>query len=195
MNAARAAGLLIAGFCLFACGVPNTVEFPTMAATPTPTDRLTPAQPTPTPSAVPTPTPTPRVVPMPTIDGGEVVVRVGDGVFVAEVADDQAEQIQGLSGRESMPSDRAMWFEYNAEHYASFWMKGMMFPLDIVWIDRALTVVDVTHNAPVPAAEATPDQLPQYSPSVPIQYVLEINAGLASELGIFPGAKVSLGRR
>jgi len=89
-----------------------------------------------------------------------------------------------------MARDEAMWFVYSAEHAATYWMNGMLFPLDIVWVNGALTVVDVTYGAPVPAPGTSPDQLPRYSPSAPVQYVLEINAGLADELGIVPGEHV-----
>jgi uncharacterized membrane protein (UPF0127 family) len=85
-----------------------------------------------------------------------------------------------------------MWFVYPVEFLATYWMNGMLFPLDIVWVNGALTVVDVTNDAPQPAPGTPPDDLPRYSPSVPVRYVLEINAGLAEDLGIVPGARVTV---
>ena len=70
------------------------------------------------------------------------------------------------------------------------WMKGMRFPLDLVWIDDD-RVVDVT--ADVPDQPGTPDaQLPIYSPSQPANRVLEVNAGWAKRNGVQPGDRVRL---
>jgi hypothetical protein len=85
-----------------------------------------------------------------------------------------------------------MWFAYGLSRVPSFWMLRMHFPLDIVWVDAELRVVSVTNNLPIPDADAPEASLPRYSPGVPVRYVLEINAGLANELGIVPGSIVTL---
>ena len=73
------------------------------------------------------------------------------------------------------------------------WMKGMRFPLDLVWINDG-RVVDVSAN--VPDQPGTPDaQLPIYSPSNPANRVLEVNSGWAERNGVEPGDTVRLGER
>ena len=70
-------------------------------------------------------------------------------------------------------------------------MRGMRFPIDIVWVDDQFGVVHVTHSAPAPEPGADETLLPTYSPgATPVRYVLEIGAGLARELRIEPGATV-----
>jgi hypothetical protein len=65
-----------------------------------------------------------------------------------------------------------------------FWMKGMRFPIDIVWI-RDDEVVGIEHNVPLPAA------IPQtYTPPVPVAVVLELPAGDAARRGIEIGSRV-----
>ena len=120
------------------------------------------------------------------------MARVGQGVFVVEVADDSAERAVGLSGRDSLPRGGGMWFAYFNVHQPSFWMRGMRFALDIVWIDSSLHVVDVTHDAPAPPGDSALEDLPLYTPNAPIKYVLEINAGLARDLRIERGALVTI---
>jgi uncharacterized membrane protein (UPF0127 family) len=117
---------------------------------------------------------------------------VGAGTFLAEVADNQETRAQGLSDRPFMAPDAAMWFTYGLSRVPSFWMLRMHFPLDMVWVDAELRVTSVTHNLPIPEADAPAASLPRYSPGAPVRYVLEINAGLASELGIGPGSIVTL---
>ena len=156
------------------------------------------ATPTPTPTATPTAAPTPTRTLAPTrdpLDAGlaTVVVEAGRGRFTAVVVDTPQVRARGLSGREALAPNRAMWFDMGAEAPFNFWMLGMRFPIDIVWVDADFEVVHVTHEAPVPPDGATEADLPRYSTGgVPIRYVLEINAGLARELGIEPGVRVTL---
>ncbi len=145
-----------------------------------------PPSPTPSPTSVPTPTP------VATAATDVLVLRVGAGKFIVEVADDTIERAAGLSGRDSLAQGTGMWFAYPTVGHPSFWMRGMRFPIDLVWVDASLRVVAVTHQVPSPLAGATVDDLPLYSPGAPIMYVLEINAGQAVDLGIAAGELVSL---
>lgn len=137
-------------------------------------------------------------IPTPTLTSvppGTLLVHVGPATFAIEVADDAAERAQGLSDRESLAENAGMWFAYVDAHQPSFWMRNMRFPIDIIWVDANFTIVDITHEAPAPPEDASPSQLPMYTPNSPIQYVLEINAGLARDLNIEPGAEVTLDQR
>src|SRR5687768_8240241 len=87
-------------------------------------------------------------------------VRVGDASVRAEVADDEASRRQGLSGRERLGADEGMLFVLPGDS-PSFWMKGMRFPLDIIWI-RQGRVVDISADVPPPRDPDAP--LPTYSP-------------------------------
>ena len=84
-----------------------------------------------------------------------------------------------------------MLFPYQQQSRYNFWMKDMHFPLDIVWIGADCRVVDVTLNALPPAPGQTLEELPLYSPKLPAQYVLEINAGEAQAKGIEAGSPVA----
>ena len=116
-------------------------------------------------------------------------VHVGDAVVQAEIADDNAERALGLGERDRLARNAGMYFVL-ANDTPRIWMKGMRFPLDLVWIDDD-RVVDVT--ADVPDQPNTPDaQLPIYSPSQPADRVLEVNAGWAKRNGVQTGDKVRL---
>lgn len=108
-----------------------------------------------------------------------------------EVVDTMATRELGLSGRLSMKQDEAMLFIFPVSAKYSFWMKDMHFPLDMVWI-KGDVVVDITADVPPPAPGAGMLSLPNYSPSVAVDRVLEVNAGLSAKHGWKAGDKVSV---
>ena len=144
------------------------------------------------PTLAPTPTPTPSLEP--SAPGQEtIVVQLGEARFSALVADTPELHAQGLSGRDYMPPEWGMWFDFGSLRRPSFWMRGMLFPIDIIWIDEGLRVVHVTHEAPAPHPDATDSSLPRYNAGeARVRYVLEIGAGLARELDIGLGVTVSI---
>ena len=131
-----------------------------------------------------TPTPTPYG------GSGGAIIEVAGAHLHAELADTPETRAQGLSGRASLPENAAMWFDLGIERQAAFWMRGMRFPLDIVWVDADLRVVGVSTGVPAPASGTADAALPSYSPGVPVRYVLELNAGVAAARSIVPGAQV-----
>jgi uncharacterized protein len=109
-------------------------------------------------------------------------IKVGGAKFKIEIAKSSLEQARGLSGRESLAEDAGMLFIFNGNSIRSFWMAGMQFPLDIIWISGH-RVVGISEN--LPPASAGNVQI--YNSPEPVDRVLEINAGLADRLGIKPG--------
>jgi hypothetical protein len=105
----------------------------------------------------------------------------------AWIADDPAEQAKGLSGKESMPDDRGMLFILPVKKITSFWMKGMKFPLDFIWLDNS-QIIDITPNVPPCKSE---ENCPTISPSAPINYVLEVNSGWVSANNVSIGQSVT----
>ena len=109
-------------------------------------------------------------------------------MFQVETALTPLEKQTGLSERDSLPSGTGMLFLYDEEGVRSFWMRGMRFPLDFVWIKADCTVLETTLNVPPPEQGTPTSSLPLYLPSQPILHVLEVNAGEAQ--GIRPGDQV-----
>ncbi|MEX1113267.1 MAG: DUF192 domain-containing protein [Patescibacteria group bacterium] len=126
-------------------------------------------------------------------DEARVTVRIDRAEVLAEVAASAEKQARGLGGRESLGNGEGMLFVYAEADTPSFWMKGVTFPIDIVWIRRD-TVTDVTAEVP-PPKPGTPDaELPRYRPPGPVDRVLEVNAGWAEEHSIQPGDPVRITR-
>ena len=77
-----------------------------------------------------------------------------------------------------------MLFDFKVEQPVLMWMKNTYLPLDMVFISRAGTVVNVAENAEPLSERIIPSGAPVYA-------VLEINAGVAKEIGLKRGDKVS----
>lgn len=102
------------------------------------------------------------------------VILGGQGVFVM-IADTQTLQEHGLSGWEKLEPDHGMLFVFAEPQRHGFWMKDMLFPIDIIWFDSNREVVDVWENA-------TPESYPKiFTPRVSSQFVLEVPAGFFAE--------------
>ncbi len=103
--------------------------------------------------------------------------------FVVEIADTPARQQRGLMFRRKMALDRGMFFVFEEEGLAPFWMKHTKIPLDIIWLNRHLQIVFIEHAAP----PCRKNPCPIYNRDVPAKYVLEINGGLARQMGLMVG--------
>ena len=105
----------------------------------------------------------------------------GHESFAVEVADDAEERARGLMFRTELSPASGMLFVYEAPRHPQFWMKNTLIPLDMVFADSTGTVTRVHANA-------VPGDLTPVDGGEGVQFVLEINGGLAEKLGITPGS-------
>ncbi|RJP44853.1 DUF192 domain-containing protein [Candidatus Parcubacteria bacterium] len=124
--------------------------------------------------------------PNPPLKRARLLLR--DIPFEVELASRPMERARGLAGREGLARSAGMLFVFHSPGTHGFWMQGMNFPLDIVWI-RGNRVVGFSENLEPPKGEIFPRS--SYPPG-PVDRVLEISAGLVSELGLAAGDPVSL---
>lgn len=112
-------------------------------------------------------------------------VKINDHIIKVEIAREPDEQKQGLSDRESLCADCGMLFVFPQKQIRSFWMKNMNFPIDIIWIqDNGIAHISENLAPESKAPEKT------YSSILPVNYVLEVNAGITNKLGIKVGDEV-----
>jgi len=102
--------------------------------------------------------------------------------FLAEIAKTKAQRTKGLMFRDSMAEDKAMLFVFEKPGVYNFWMKNCKIPLDIIWLDENYKVVAISPNNQPCGVDDCPS-----IPGVFAKYVLEINAGLASKIGLSEG--------
>lgn len=120
---------------------------------------------------------------------GSPSVEIGGKQFSVEIARTREEQALGLMYRDDLPADHGMLFIFPAESPRSFWMKNTRIPLDILYFDTQLTLVSAALNTP----PCRVNRCPSYPSIAPSMYVLELNAGTASELGIKLGDRLTIG--
>lgn len=127
---------------------------------------------------------TPPTPGLPVID-----LRYEGGVLRVEVAATAADRAQGLGNRDTLAEDAGMLFDLGEPRVPGFWMKGMRFPIDMVWIDEDMTIAGIAFD--VQPQPGVPDaELRRYSPDVAVRYVLEVNAGASLALGLDVGERV-----
>ncbi len=168
---------------------PESAPRPSPGPESTPRPNLGPES-TQKPSLAPESAPTPNLAPESALKPERPSVVVGEVAFQVELAVTPAERQQGLSGHEPLAPREGMLFVYGEPRVLSFWMRGMLFPLDFVWIGPECTVVDITPEVPIPPPGAALGGLPTYSPSSPASYNLEIGAGEAVRGGLGLGDPV-----
>lgn len=106
--------------------------------------------------------------------------------FKAIVARTVAEREQGLSGKVGLGARQAMFFVFDNDDRHGFWMKDMLFSIDIVWLDAEYKVVHIQNNA-------TPGSYPNvFFPDKPARYVVELNSGTALNLSLKEGDQVKV---
>ena len=164
--------------------LPTATATPAATRTPKATQVVATATQTPPPTATAVPSPTP--VPTPT----GPTVTVGTTVFAAEIADTPELRSKGLGERDSLPDQTGMLFIFPGGQASSFWMKGMRFPLDFVWIGEDCTVVDLTENVQHSPPNAPSSELEIFESESPAAYTFEINAGEVSQFGVEIGDEV-----
>jgi uncharacterized membrane protein (UPF0127 family) len=74
-------------------------------------------------------------------------VKIAGQNIKVDLALTEAEQEQGLSGRQSLAANEGMLFVFASPGDYQFWMKDMNFPIDMIWLDQNLKVIYIEKNA------------------------------------------------
>ena len=82
-----------------------------------------------------------------------------------------------------------MLFIFDTLERHSMWMPDMKFPLDIVWLDETLSVINISYDAQ-PCAST--DACPSISSVWPCKYAIEMNAGEAAIHGFQNGTQLTV---
>ncbi len=115
-------------------------------------------------------------------------VKINSAIITVEVVRDDISMQKGLSGRLTLGENSGMLFLFptTSKSYR-FWMPDMHFPIDLFWINSDKVIVGIEKNISPNFDPANPHY---YNPTVPIQFVLETNAGFAQKNNIKIGDTV-----
>ncbi len=117
-------------------------------------------------------------------------IKIGGETLHVQLAKTVEEQMQGLSKINSIQEDEGMLFAFDAPAKPSFWMKGMRFPIDILWIRKG-KIVGVEQNIPTPQPKQAISELPLYYPKENIDGVLEVRANWAFKHNVKIGTTIT----
>jgi len=109
----------------------------------------------------------------------EKEIEVSGTTIWVELAKNDKERSQGLSGRQGLSKNRGLLFVFPKNSSPRFWMKDMLFAIDIVWIKDG-KISQINSNILPPEPNTPEKDLDLFLPNDPIDYVLEVAAGTAS---------------
>jgi len=110
---------------------------------------------------------------------GSVIIK---GItWNVEVANNEAMRTSGLSNRRALYGNKGMLFAFDNMAYQSFWMKDMLFPIDMIFFDENWKIVLIE-------SDLWPNTFPGiFGDKIMSKYILEVNALEASTYGLEVG--------
>ena len=104
-----------------------------------------------------------------------------------DVVSTPQDRSRGLMFREQLGEREGMWFVFEESSPYSFWMKNTLMPLDIVFVDEHMAIVDIIQADP-----CQQDPCPTYTPKASARYVLEVNQNFTARAGVKAGNRVTV---
>lgn len=110
---------------------------------------------------------------------------IGKTVFRADlVSNNSPNRGMNLSKRGPLGKGEALLIEFDSDRNWTTTMKGIRFPIDIIWLDKDRVVVHIERNV-------QPDAEPyrEYLPKSAARYIMKVSSGQTEGRGISPGVK------
>lgn len=118
-------------------------------------------------------------------------IVVGETPLTVDLAHPGPQQTLGLGYRNGLEPGTGMFFIGDQAVMKTYWMKGMRFCLDIIWIEGDQIVGAAENVCPDPPGTADIDRA-RYSSPISVTHVLEVPAGWLDEHDYGPGTTVDL---
>lgn len=119
------------------------------------------------------------------------MITVGEHELEVELAVTSSQQSLGLGYRNGLAEGTGMLFVGDSPSLKSFWMMGMRFCLDIVWVEDGEIVGAAESVCPDPDGIDDAER-PRYLSPEPVTHVLEVPAGWLEQNGYGPGTQVQI---
>ena len=100
----------------------------------------------------------------------------------AEVAADQANRMQGLMHRNSMPANHGMLFVFTTADRHCMWMRNTLLPLSVAFLDEQGRILNIENMKPKTETS--------HCAAAPARFALEMNLDWFSRKGIKPGQRI-----
>lgn len=100
----------------------------------------------------------------------------------AEVAADQANRMQGLMHRRSMPAGQGMLFVFTQAERHCMWMRNTFLPLSVAFLDEQGKILNIENMQPQTETN--------HCAAAPARYALEMNLDWFSGKGLKAGQRI-----
>ena len=105
------------------------------------------------------------------------------------VSDIDCKRELGLSGVKALKDNEGMFFVFNSVGFYPFWMKEMLFPIDILWIGDDFKIVGIEKDV-------SPNTYPKsFGEKYLSRYVLEVSAPYSDKNNIKVGDKITFTKK
>lgn len=121
------------------------------------------------------------------IDQKKITLKMGSKDIVADVVSDEQARAKGLGGRPYLEDNTGMLFVFPVADYYTFWMKDMIFAIDIIWLNKDMRVVDIKERV---EPSTYPNQ--SFKPRQKASYVLEVSSGDVSAANLKIGDTIQV---
>lgn len=106
---------------------------------------------------------------------GFQLIEVNKINLCSRIADSDSERVSGLSGVKNLDKYDALLFIFENEDKHGIWMKNMLIPIDILWLNSSKTVIHIEEYV-------SPDSYPRiFYPNNNAKYVVETKAGFIED--------------
>ncbi|HVN05071.1 MAG TPA: DUF192 domain-containing protein [Bryobacteraceae bacterium] len=113
-------------------------------------------------------------------------VTLPDGRQIhAEVEIDPIDMQKGMMFRDALPQGHGMLFMHDKPGMYPYWMFQVKIPLDMLWMDAAHRIVEI--SADTPPCKTKASLCPNYGGHEEAEFVLELGGGEAHRLGLTLG--------
>jgi len=112
-------------------------------------------------------------------------VKISNVTILTWIADDDEKRELGLMYVRKLDENEGMIFIFEDEGIYAFWMKNTYLPLDIIFVDKNMKIVDMQSMEPCNGSECR-----LYYPSEKIKYAIEVNSGFCNKNRIKIGDEI-----
>lgn len=103
---------------------------------------------------------------------------------IVTVANTPETLTRGLSGTRELGQNEGKFFVFKESGKHGIWMKDMLIPLDIIWVDEELSVVHIEK-------QVSPETFPTvFAPETDARFVLEVNSFFTDTLKLQVGDRI-----
>lgn len=117
-------------------------------------------------------------------DGQNIKAELNSNAFDLEVARSPNARSRGLMFREIMQEQSGMIFIFDEPKILSFYMKNTYIPLDIIFVDEDLKIINIHKNTTPLNSEIL------YKSTKPAIIVVELNANITEKYSISEGSQI-----